>query len=155
MDDSSDRTCPWHCHQQRFQALTSASTGTRAIPFLFSLMGITFLWHKPGSPCSDPFFRKWIIWQTFFLTSHHHPQSLGHWLRGCSHETTEFLKTAEMLRNSTLDDTSPLISYSSGWSVQSPSDPQLSSFLGSTYHATQTNGSSANITFNGMLFCLV
>lgn len=111
---------------------------------------ITFPWDKPASPCSDPFYTKMDYLQLFFLTSHHHPKRWGR--GGRSHETEELSKTAEMLRNLTLDDTSANISYSAGWSVQFPGDPQLSSFLGSTYHATQTNGSTANITFNGMYF---
>ncbi|KZT18544.1 hypothetical protein NEOLEDRAFT_1143261 [Neolentinus lepideus HHB14362 ss-1] len=53
--------------------------------------------------------------------------------------------------NYSIDDTNPDISYSSapGWSVQSPSDSDLHSFLGGTYHAADSDGASFNITFGG------
>ncbi|EJU05918.1 hypothetical protein DACRYDRAFT_20240 [Dacryopinax primogenitus] len=51
--------------------------------------------------------------------------------------------------NITLDDTSPFISYSDGWGVQSPQDPNLEYYLQETYHGTQTIGSNATIVFSG------
>ncbi|EPQ50727.1 hypothetical protein GLOTRDRAFT_141466 [Gloeophyllum trabeum ATCC 11539] len=52
--------------------------------------------------------------------------------------------------NYTIDDTHPEILYSpGGWAVQSPTDPDLQSFLYSTYHAANADGASFNVTFGG------
>jgi hypothetical protein len=53
--------------------------------------------------------------------------------------------------NLTVEDCSPLISYSptGAWADSSSNDTLLSSYSGSSYHSTSTPGAAANITFNG------
>ncbi|KIK67160.1 hypothetical protein GYMLUDRAFT_81752 [Collybiopsis luxurians FD-317 M1] len=53
--------------------------------------------------------------------------------------------------NLTVEDSSPLISYSppGAWSDSSSNDTLISSYSGSSYHTTSTQGAAANISFNG------
>ncbi|KAI0927743.1 hypothetical protein AcW1_005182 [Taiwanofungus camphoratus] len=52
--------------------------------------------------------------------------------------------------NFSLDDSSsPPLSYSGNWAIQSPSDPDLSRFFQGTYHVAQANGATMNLTFQG------
>ena len=53
-----------------------------------------------------------------------------------------------MSQNITLDDTDSQLIYT-GWASQSPSDPNLSRFIGDTYHVAQKNGATMNFTVQG------
>lgn len=54
-----------------------------------------------------------------------------------------------MAQNFTIDDSDPTLVYSSGWGVDSTSDPALDNYFQSTYHATQTLGSNVSLSFSG------
>ncbi|CAE7145154.1 unnamed protein product [Rhizoctonia solani] len=56
-----------------------------------------------------------------------------------------------MLRNFTLDDASPFIRYDPSWrdGYNSTADSQMPRYQGRSFHATSTNGATANITFRG------
>ncbi|KAH9923781.1 uncharacterized protein BXZ73DRAFT_91435 [Epithele typhae] len=57
--------------------------------------------------------------------------------------------------NFTLDDADPSFAYSStGWAVQSPTDPDLDQFFEETYHVATANGASVSIQFSGLGFAL-
>ncbi|KZT57550.1 hypothetical protein CALCODRAFT_508749 [Calocera cornea HHB12733] len=64
-------------------------------------------------------------------------------------ELIPLLARAEAMVNITLDDTSPFITYSDGWGIQSSQDPDLDYYLQETYHGTETVGSNATIVFSG------
>ncbi|EJD40093.1 hypothetical protein AURDEDRAFT_187152 [Auricularia subglabra TFB-10046 SS5] len=51
--------------------------------------------------------------------------------------------------NVSFDDTSAYITFSPEWRVQPPDDPTRASSWQSTYHASQSAGASAKLTFNG------
>lgn len=48
--------------------------------------------------------------------------------------------------NFTFDDASTALSYSTGWAVQSASDPNIDRFFQSTYHVAEVIGASVNFT---------
>ncbi|KAF5389387.1 hypothetical protein D9757_004246 [Collybiopsis confluens] len=50
--------------------------------------------------------------------------------------------------NLTVEDSSPLISYSGSW-LDSTNDTSISSYSGSSYHTTSSQGAAANISFYG------
>ncbi|CAE6437689.1 unnamed protein product [Rhizoctonia solani] len=56
-----------------------------------------------------------------------------------------------MLRNFTLDDATPLIQYDSSWvdGYNSPADSEMPRYQGRSFHVTNTNGATANVTFHG------
>ncbi|KAG8688163.1 hypothetical protein FRC11_005953 [Ceratobasidium sp. 423] len=56
-----------------------------------------------------------------------------------------------MLRNITLDDSSPLIQYDALWAdgFNSTADNQMPRYQGRSFHCTNVNGATANITFRG------
>ncbi|KZO89752.1 hypothetical protein CALVIDRAFT_33514 [Calocera viscosa TUFC12733] len=64
-------------------------------------------------------------------------------------EPLPLLVRAEAMVNITLDDTSPFITYSDGWGIQSPQDPDLDYYFQDTYHGTETVGANATIVFSG------
>jgi hypothetical protein len=51
--------------------------------------------------------------------------------------------------NLTVEDSSPLISYSGSWSDSPQNDTSLASYSGSSYHTTSAPGATANISFYG------
>jgi hypothetical protein len=51
--------------------------------------------------------------------------------------------------NVTIDDTSTNFVYSPDWLSQSQEDRGAASFFGSTYHAAQADGATANFSFTG------
>lgn len=55
--------------------------------------------------------------------------------------------------NFTFDDSELDLSYSTGWETQPSTDPNLSSFFQSTYHAATSDGATVNLTFFGASFC--
>jgi len=64
-------------------------------------------------------------------------------------ESLPLLARAEAMVNITLDDTSPFITYSDGWGVQSQQDPDLDFYSQDTYHGTEAVGANATILFSG------
>ncbi|KAJ1300305.1 hypothetical protein OPQ81_005127 [Rhizoctonia solani] len=56
-----------------------------------------------------------------------------------------------MLQNFTLDDASPLIQYDASWvdGYNSTADDQMPRYQGRSFHCTNTDGATANITFEG------
>ncbi|CAE6486328.1 unnamed protein product [Rhizoctonia solani] len=57
----------------------------------------------------------------------------------------------EMLRNITLDDSSPLIQYDALWAdgFNSTADTEMYRYQGRSFHCTNVDGATANITFRG------
>lgn len=56
--------------------------------------------------------------------------------------------------NFTFDDSEADLLYSSDWETQPSTDPNLSSFFQSTYHAATSDGAIVNFTFFGMSLLL-
>jgi len=73
-------------------------------------------------------------------------------VRRFPHSLEDFALMASF--NLTVEDSSPLISYSpaGSWNDTPSGDPLASSYSGGSYHTTSTNGATATITFTGTAF---